>query len=389
MVCRRPFGSVSWTRSPRAACPASPRHPGRSTGARPCGPVRSGWPPGTSASAVVTDVESVTGAGRVLPGLRGPAALSEVASRVPAMAPTALSPSRAAGLHAVPAALPLPRGRPAPRAAESGGGPRHRRARRAGAPVRPARRRADRCARRPMLVPAVGAGPRRAEPELADLFDGDDGRGERLAGRRRGAAGALVRRWRTRPGWSRPSASCTSRRPSTSGCMLRGYVDRLDVAPDGRMRVVDYKTGQGARSELFEAKALFQMKFYALVLWRLHGRVPRRAPAGLPGQRRGAALRPRRGRPAGHRAQGQALWAAIERAARDRRLAAAPEPAVRLVRPPAAVPRSWRHPPAATRRRRRAGRRPERRPCPARPGWTRRDRPSDPSVGCAPNGVTR
>ncbi len=57
------------------------------------------------------------------------------------------------------------------------------------------------------------------------------------------------------------------------GLTLRGYVDRLDVAADGRMRVVDYKTGR-APSALFEAKALFQMKFYALVLWRLHGRVP-------------------------------------------------------------------------------------------------------------------
>jgi putative RecB family exonuclease len=57
------------------------------------------------------------------------------------------------------------------------------------------------------------------------------------------------------------------------GLVLRGYVDRIDVAPDGRVRVVDYKTGR-APSEAFEAKALFQMKFYALVLWRLHGRLP-------------------------------------------------------------------------------------------------------------------
>ncbi|HEY8473991.1 MAG TPA: PD-(D/E)XK nuclease family protein [Natronosporangium sp.] len=55
---------------------------------------------------------------------------------------------------------------------------------------------------------------------------------------------------------------------------LRGFVDRLDVSPAGEMRVVDYKTG-GAPREAFEARALFQLKFYALVLWRLHGRVPR------------------------------------------------------------------------------------------------------------------
>jgi putative RecB family exonuclease len=54
---------------------------------------------------------------------------------------------------------------------------------------------------------------------------------------------------------------------------LRGYLDRLDVAPDGAIRVVDYKTG-GAPREAFEARALFQLKFYALVLWRTRGIVP-------------------------------------------------------------------------------------------------------------------
>lgn len=58
------------------------------------------------------------------------------------------------------------------------------------------------------------------------------------------------------------------------GLRLRGYVDRLDVTPAGDIRVVDYKTGSTPR-EAFEAKALFQMKFYALVLWRTRGVVPR------------------------------------------------------------------------------------------------------------------
>src|SRR5699024_3841208 len=31
-----------------------------------------------------------------------------------------------------------------------------------------------------------------------------------------------------------------------SRLLLRGFVDRLDVAPDGRIRVVDYKTGRSA-----------------------------------------------------------------------------------------------------------------------------------------------
>ncbi|MEV6346357.1 PD-(D/E)XK nuclease family protein [Actinoplanes sp. NPDC051851] len=56
--------------------------------------------------------------------------------------------------------------------------------------------------------------------------------------------------------------------------LLRGYIDRLDVSPAGDLRVVDYKTG-GAPREAFEGRALFQLKFYALVLWRTRGVVPR------------------------------------------------------------------------------------------------------------------
>ena len=58
------------------------------------------------------------------------------------------------------------------------------------------------------------------------------------------------------------------------GLRLRGYVDRIDENAEGDLRVVDYKTGATPR-EAFEAKALFQMKFYALVLWRTRGIVPR------------------------------------------------------------------------------------------------------------------
>jgi putative RecB family exonuclease len=56
--------------------------------------------------------------------------------------------------------------------------------------------------------------------------------------------------------------------------LIRGYVVRLDVSPAGDLRVVDYKTG-GAPREAFEARALFQLKFYALVLWRTRGVVPK------------------------------------------------------------------------------------------------------------------
>lgn len=58
-----------------------------------------------------------------------------------------------------------------------------------------------------------------------------------------------------------------------SRLLLRGYVDRIDVAPDGAIRLVDYKTGRSP-GEGFEAGALFQMRFYALVIWRTRGVVP-------------------------------------------------------------------------------------------------------------------
>lgn len=59
-----------------------------------------------------------------------------------------------------------------------------------------------------------------------------------------------------------------------SRLLLRGVVDRLDVAPDGSVRVVDYKTGRSPRPD-HEAAAMFQMRFYALVLWRSWGVLPR------------------------------------------------------------------------------------------------------------------
>ncbi|MDP9416613.1 MAG: PD-(D/E)XK nuclease family protein [Actinomycetota bacterium] len=112
-----------------------------------------------------------------------------------------------------------------------------------------------------------------AEPELADLFGPDDGGlDDWLAGARE-----LLDRYFDLEDPSRLEPARRELFVETqlaSGLVLRGYVDRLDVAPTGEMRVVDYKTGR-APGAGFEARAMFQMRFYALVLWRLHGRVPR------------------------------------------------------------------------------------------------------------------
>ena len=96
--------------------------------------------------------------------------------------------------------------------------------------------------------------------------------------------------------------------------MLRGYVDRLDVAGDGAMRVVDYKTGRSP-SELFEAKALFQMRFYALVLWRTRGVVPRLLQLVYLGDSQILRYEPDEADLLATERKVRALWAAIERAA--------------------------------------------------------------------------
>jgi putative RecB family exonuclease len=57
------------------------------------------------------------------------------------------------------------------------------------------------------------------------------------------------------------------------GFVGRGFIDRVEIAPDGRVRIVDYKTGR-APGPKFEAKAMFQMRFYALMWWRSTGIVP-------------------------------------------------------------------------------------------------------------------
>jgi putative RecB family exonuclease len=59
-----------------------------------------------------------------------------------------------------------------------------------------------------------------------------------------------------------------------NGLTLRGIIDRLDETPDGALRIVDYKTASSV-SEAFEFKALFQLRIYALILWRARGVVPR------------------------------------------------------------------------------------------------------------------
>ena len=111
-----------------------------------------------------------------------------------------------------------------------------------------------------------------AEPELAALFPDDAERADWLA-----SATAILDAYFTLEDPRRLEPAERESYVETtldSGLRLRGYIDRLDVAPGGEIRIVDYKTGRAPR-EAYEASALFQMKFYALVIWRLRGQVPR------------------------------------------------------------------------------------------------------------------
>ncbi len=99
----------------------------------------------------------------------------------------------------------------------------------------------------------------------------------------------------------------------SDGVRLRGFIDRVDVAPTGQTRIVDYKTGK-APSELFEDKALFQLRFYALVLWRQSGEIPTLLQLLYLGDGQVLRYSPDEADLLATERKVRALWAAIERA---------------------------------------------------------------------------
>ncbi|MEZ5157256.1 MAG: PD-(D/E)XK nuclease family protein [Candidatus Nanopelagicales bacterium] len=95
--------------------------------------------------------------------------------------------------------------------------------------------------------------------------------------------------------------------------LLRGYVDRMDET-DGQLRVVDYKTGRSP-AELWEQSAMFQLRFYALVVQRATGRVPQRLQLLYLGNGEVLTYHPDAEDLERFERKLQALWKAITRAA--------------------------------------------------------------------------
>ncbi|MFJ9409986.1 RecB family exonuclease [Streptomyces sp. NPDC101393] len=149
-------------------------------------------------------------------------------------------------------------------------------------------------------------------PELAELF-ADDPEGEQLATWLADAE-ALVERWFSLEDPTRLEPAERELYVETvleSGLQLRGFIDRVDVAPTGEVRIVDYKTGKAPRPQFFEG-ALFQMKFYALVVWRLRGVVPRRLQLVYLGSGDVRTYDPSEADLLGVERKLQALWEAIQ-----------------------------------------------------------------------------
>lgn len=114
-----------------------------------------------------------------------------------------------------------------------------------------------------------------AAPDLVGDFDPEQ-RGQLLADAR-----ALLSGYYRLEDPTRFDPQCCEERVEVEladGTLLRGFIDRIDVAATGEVRVVDYKTGKAppAARALAEFKAMFQMKFYAVALLRTRGVPPTR-----------------------------------------------------------------------------------------------------------------
>ena len=122
------------------------------------------------------------------------------------------------------------------------------------------------------LLPGEWDRLRQAQPEYAELFTTEQESASWL-----GTAGKLLSTYFTLEDPNRlepASRELFVESQLDGGPLLRGIIDRIDVAPDGAVRVVDYKSGKSPRPG-YESSAVFQMRFYGLVMWRERGEIPK------------------------------------------------------------------------------------------------------------------
>ncbi len=94
---------------------------------------------------------------------------------------------------------------------------------------------------------------------------------------------------------------------------LNGYVDRIDIAPTGEVRIVDYKTGKRP-TRGFEDKALFQLRCYALLWEQEHDMPVRRLLMLYLGDAERLVEDPRRGDLTRTADRVREVWQAMKRA---------------------------------------------------------------------------
>jgi len=154
---------------------------------------------------------------------------------------------------------------------------------------------------------------RERAPQYQELFGDQDAEAAWLA-----SAGELLGTYFTLEDPTRlepESRELPVRLDLEDGPQLRGIVDRVDVAPNGWVRIVDYKTGRSPRPG-YEGHALFQMRFYAYVLWRTRGVLARRLQLEYLGDGQVIQHEPSEAEMAVLEARVRSLWTSVQTAAR-------------------------------------------------------------------------
>jgi putative RecB family exonuclease len=163
------------------------------------------------------------------------------------------------------------------------------------------------------MLPGQWQAQRERAPQYDELFTDQDAEAAWLA-----SAGELLGTYFTLEDPTRlepESRELAVRLDLEDGPQLRGIVDRVDVAPNGWVRIVDYKTGRSPRPG-YEGHALFQMRFYAYVLWRTRGVLARALQLEYLGDGQVIRHEPSEAEMATLEARVRSLWTSVQTAAR-------------------------------------------------------------------------